>query len=466
MKRINLKPGDRVHFIGIGGIGMSGLAYLLTESGHRVSGSDLKDSNLLKNLRKKGAKVFIGHHEANLEKDINLVVYSTCIKENNPEIKKAKKLGIPIIHRQTMLSYLLDKNKGIAITGAHGKGTTTAFLGSILIKASLDPTIIVGAEVDDFGGNARSGKGDFSVMEADESDGTFTQLKPYYGVITNIDKEHLEHYESIENIVKANKEFIDNVKDEGCLFVKYGDENINKLLKAYKKRYKTFGFSRKADIYAKDIRTEQFITTFRCVYDAKDLGLFKIILPGEHNALNALAAILVALEIGIAPSTIKEALSFYKGALRRFELKGEHRGIIVIEDYAHHPTEIKATLEVCKNWNRGRVISIFQPHRFSRTRLLADEFSHAFELADEVILTDIYSAHEDSKKEVSSGLIFDKIKKRGKKNMCLLPKEEIVKHVCSKAESGDTILVLGAGDIGEISDKILERLKKTVLTIS
>jgi len=297
-------------------------------------------------------------------------------------------------------------------------------------------------------------------METDESDGSFVELQPYYAVLTNIDKEHLEHYKDMGNLISANRKFVDNIKKGGCLFCLYGDKNIQKALKDYRNRYKTFGFSSDSDLYAKDVEVQGITTTFKCLSLGKEIDKFKLMLPGSHNVLNALGAISVALEIGISPSIIKTALSNYKGAARRFEVKGDFGGILVIEDYAHHPTEIKATLEVCKHWHRGKVISIFQPHRFSRTQLLADEFGSAFDMADELILTDIYSAHEDPIKGVSTKLIFDKVKQKGKNEVCLIAKDEIVDYIGSRVNKGDIVLILGAGDIGDISVKIAQRLKE------
>jgi len=449
----------RVHFIGIGGIGMSAVAYVLQKLGHKISGSDLKDSNLIRRLAAGGAEISIGHKASNVKRGMDFVVYSPCIKSHNPEILKASSLNIPIVHRQKIISRLMHGKKGIAITGAHGKGTTTAFIGKILLEAGLDPTILVGAEVTDFDGNARLGKGDFFVLEADESDGSFAELESYYAVITNIDKEHLEYYKNIDNIIKTNRTFINNIRRDGLLFCLEGDEFIPAVLLDYEEEYKTFGFSPEADFSATNIRTEALTTTFDCVCDGKKLDAFQLNMPGEHNVLNALAAISIALKIGIDPAVIKKALADYKGALRRFEVKGECRNVMIIEDYAHHPTEIERTLQVCRDWNRGRIISVFQPHRFSRTKLLADDFARVFRLTDELILTDVYSAGETPMEGVSSKLILDGLKKSGKEKVCLLSKESIVEYLRPRLKKDDIILVLGAGDIGEISSDLLEMLR-------
>jgi len=458
---ISLKKKKKVHFIGIGGIGMSGVASLLLDLGHEVSGSDLKDSELIARLKAKGADIHIGHRSSNLKKGTDLVVYTPCVKTSNPEILKAatKELSIPVVHRHDILSLLMRSKKPIVVTGAHGKGSTTALIGNILLEAGLDPTVIVGAEVTDFGGNARMGEGDYFVLEADESDGSFVKLEPYYGVITNIDTEHLEHYKNIENIIKTNRVFIDNIKHGGMLFIQEKGMYASGLLKGYKKKCGTFSFSKDADIYAEDIKTDILTTTFKCVYKGKELGVFKLALPGRHNVLNALAAISVAMKIGIEPLIIEKALSGFRGAQRRFEVKGRFNDVLVVEDYAHHPTEIEATLRVCRDWDKGRVISIFQPHRFSRTKLLADEFARAFALSDEVILTDVYSAHEDSLEGVSSRLILDKLNNRGMARACLIAKDKIVEYLKPRVMKDDCLLVLGAGDIGDISEGLLEMLK-------
>ena len=440
---------------------MSAVAGVLLESGYGVSGSDLKENSLVSRLKETGADVVIGHRASNVKGNVDLVVYTSCIQAGNPEIFKAKMLELPVAHRIDVVAALMKRKVGIAVTGAHGKGTTTALIGCILVKAGLDPTVLVGAEVADFGGNFLAGKGDFLIAEADESDGSFLRLEPHYGVITNIDKEHLEHYGSIENIVNANRIFAGNVKRNGKLFCLEEDAHISRVLENYRKPYTTFGFSRIADIYASDIHTKQFVTDFECVYKGMNLGNFRLMLPGRHNVSNALAAISVALEIGVNPVIIRDALAGYKGASRRFEIKGRciSRNIIIIEDYAHHPTEIEVTLRVCRNWNKGRIISIFQPHRFSRTKLLAPDFARAFELTDELILTDVYGAHEDPLEGVSSGLILNSLKNMGKGKACLLSKEKVAEYLRPRIKKDDVILVLGAGDIGDISSALVEMIR-------
>jgi UDP-N-acetylmuramate--alanine ligase len=457
---IPLDKPKKIHFIGIGGIGMSGVALILRELGHEVSGSDVKDNHLLGRLRKHGARIFIGHEASHLREDTDVVVYTSCIAKKNPEVRKARALRIPLVHRQKLLAALMERKRSIAITGAHGKSTTAALMGSCLLKLGLDPTVVVGAEVPDLGGNARLGKSNIMVIEADESDGSLVELEPYYAIITNIDKEHIDYYRTIEAIVETNRKFVERIQDSGCLFCLHGDKHIADIIKNSNKPYVTFGFSEGADVIASATQIRGFATTFRCTYKKRALGDFKINLVGNHNVLNALAVIAVALEMGIKPSRLKEVMAGYRGARRRFEVKGRHRNIFVIEDYAHHPTEIEAILRACRRLKRGRIISIFQPHRFSRTKFLAHEFGRAFTMTDELILADIYSAHERPIKGVSSRLIFEQTKKNGKGNVALLAKEDITDYVLPRVREGDTILVLGAGDIGEVSDEIAVRLKQ------
>ena len=451
-----------VHFIGIGGIGMSALAHILLKARYKVSGTDLRRTNIINKLEASGAKIFIGHSASNICDDIGLVVYSSSISEDNPELRQAKMKNIPIIHRGDLLAYFVNSKKGIAVTGAHGKTTTTALVSMLFMKAGLDPTILVGAEVDDFGGNAVYGEGNYVIAEADESDGSFLKLKPFYEIITNIDMEHLDYYKDFDRIKQANQIFVENIKKDGCLFYNAEDENLKGIAANTAKRSRCFGMSEKADIFPRNVRMEGFCSTFECFYHQKYLSDIQLNVPGAHNILNSLAVILVGLEAGIKTDVIKSSLECYHGAKRRFQVKGVIDGVTVVEDYAHHPTEIRAVLNTCRAiWGHNkRIISIFQPHRFTRTMFLSDEFAKSLSASDKVILTDIYSAHETPIEGVSIKNIYDKTSKYNMQDVRILAKGDIISTIISELKRDDVVLVLGAGDIGEVSDELVDILKK------
>lgn len=454
-----LKNVRHIHFIGIGGIGMSSIAAILLDRNFSVSGSDIKPNRLTQELVKKGAKIFFGHNRSNLLKETGLVVYSTSIDEKNPEIMEARRKGTPIAHRSDIVAALVNPDKGIAVTGAHGKTTTTSLCAMLLTKAGLDPTVIVGGEAAFLSGNWRNGKSEFVVCEADESDGTFRKLKPFYAVLTNIDREHLEHYKDFEDLIMANKRFIDNIKDGGCLITSYDDQNIKRLLKDYKGRYLTYSISdRRADIYGFNIEMEKSHSSFEVMFKRENLGRFEMNIPGRHNVENSLAVILLGLELGTGMDKIRSALKEYRGALRRFEVKGEIGGIMIVEDYAHHPREITATIAACRNWPGRRLVGIFQPHRYTRTKFLKEEFGRCFLELDELILTDIYSASELPLEGVTTKIIYDEALKNGQKKAQLLKKEKIVPYLLNTLRGNEIVLVLGAGDIGELSSELVKEL--------
>lgn len=452
--------GRHIHFIGIGGIGMSSIASILLARGFNVSGSDIRPNRLTQDISRRGGRIFFGHSPLNLREETGLVVYSTSIGENNPEIIKARQRNIPIVHRSDIVAQLVNPKSGVAVTGAHGKTTTTALSALLLIKAGLDPTVVVGGEADFLGGNWRNGEGDYAVCEADESDGTFRKLKPRYAILTNIDHEHMEHYKDFEDLIMANKAFIENVKDGGRLITSYDDINIKRILKNYQRKFLRYSLSnKKADIHSEDIKADRSHTSFEAVFRGRDLGLFELNIPGRHNVENSLAVILLGIELGIDVDIIKDAVSDYKGTLRRFEIKADIDGIIIIEDYAHHPREIMATISSCRNWPGRRLIGVFQPHRYTRTRFLKKDFGKSFLELDELILTDIYSASEKPIEGVTTKIIYDEVVKNGQKNAHLLKKEEILPRLLKILKSGDIVLVLGAGDIGELSDELVKWLK-------
>ncbi|MFH1847593.1 MAG: UDP-N-acetylmuramate--L-alanine ligase [Candidatus Omnitrophota bacterium] len=455
-----LKNSRHIHFIGIGGIGMSGIARILQDRGFKVSGSDLKPNNLTDAIGAGGGSIFTGHRASNVPDDADMVVYSTCIKKDNPEMAKARGKKIPLLHRSDVLSELVNEKDGIAVSGAHGKTTTSALVSVLLEEAGFDPTVIVGGVMEYFGSNAKNGRGRLIVAEADESDATFTKLRPKYAILTNIDTEHLEYYGNMGRIKKASMDFMNNVRKDGCGIFCKDDPIISGMLKRCKSGFLTYGFSKDADLYAEDMRVKECEVSFRAIYKGRDLGVFAINIPGLHNAKNSLAAILLGLRLGIDADIIRRAMLLYKGAKRRFEIKALINGAMVVEDYAHHPTEIEATIRTCGGWPGRRLIGVFQPHRYTRTKFLKDKFAESLTGLDRLVLTDIYSASESPIKGVSSKSIYSRMVQSGYKNVSFLPKEKIAGYLCGIVREGDIVLVLGAGDIGDVSDELVERLKR------
>ncbi|MFH1189332.1 MAG: UDP-N-acetylmuramate--L-alanine ligase [Candidatus Omnitrophota bacterium] len=447
-----------IHFVGVGGIGMSAVAQVLMEMGHNVSGSDVERSHITRRLETMGGRMYAGHRSSNLPRGTDILVYSSSITEDNPEIREGRRRKTEIIHRARMLGEIFNGKKGIAVSGTHGKTTTTSFISVMLESARLDPTVIIGGEVSCFNGNAKLGKGPYAVAEADESDGSFVHLKPLYGVITNMEMEHLDYFKSLSHIHRSYRAFIDNIKGGGTVFYNHDDLNTKIALKGYRRKSASFGFSEDADIYPINIKMEGFDTSFGCVYKHKVLGTVHLRIPGRHNILNAMAAILVGLRIGIAFKNIARALGDFDGAKRRFQLRADAGGVMLIDDYAHHPTEIKAVLDACRNWDGKRIIAIFQPHRYSRTKFLAEQFGRCFRGVDKLILTDIYAASEKAIKGVSIMNIYDKAKASGMKDIRVMKKDLIPEYVMRVKRPGDMILVLGAGDVKAVADRLSDML--------
>ncbi|MDD5432193.1 MAG: UDP-N-acetylmuramate--L-alanine ligase [Candidatus Omnitrophica bacterium] len=447
------------HFIGIGGIGMSGIAQLFLKNGVKVSGSDLKESHSTNELKAKGAEIFIGHDAQNIN-GASLVIYSSAIKDNNPEIILAKKQGIPLIKRAEALAQLMSEKSVVAVSGSHGKTTTTSLISYLLIEAGLNPTVAVGGILRNIGTNAFFGNGKFFVAEADESDGSFLYYRPKYSIVTNIDREHLDYYTDFESELKAFRKFIDQTDKTGCVFYCKDDDNLNNLLKGYKHKKISFGLKENAEVYAKSIIFEGLSSEFDCFHKEKFVGKFSLSLGGRHNISNALSVIALGLELGLDLKFIKKALKDYKGSGRRAEIKYKDNDYLVIDDYAHHPTEIKATLSALKNLQKNRVITVFQPHRYSRTKLLLEEFKKAFDMADYLILTDIYAASEEPIEGVTGEILAELIKKNlNGKTVCFLPKNKIVEHILSIIKPGDLVATLGAGDITKLSDELAQKIK-------
>jgi len=439
---------------------MSGIAQLLLRGGSKVSGSDLKDSSNIKELKALGAQIFIGHNPENI-KGASLVIYSSAIKENNSEIAAAKKAGIPIIKRAQALARLMGEKTVITVTGSHGKTTTTSLVSYLLLEAGLSPSVAIGGILKNIDSNACLGDGKFFVAEADESDGSFLYYRPKYSIITNIDREHLDYYKEFSRELGAFREFINNTEEGGCVFACDDDANLKSILAGYKNRYVLFGMKENADIYPGNIQFRGLSSEFDCYYKNKFVDRFALNLGGMHNISNALSVIALGMELGIGLDFIKKTLGQYKGAKRRLEVKSGDSQIMVVDDYAHHPTEIKATLAALKNLNPKRVIAIFQPHRYTRTKILLDEFSASFDSADYVIITDIYAASEIPLEGVSGRLLSDKIKERSpSKEVIFLAEEEIIGQISEIARPGDLVITLGAGDIVKISDELVERVKR------
>jgi len=447
------------HFVGIGGIGMSGIAHLLLKRGLRVSGSDLKENRVTEELKRLGAEIFIGHRQENI-KDQEVVVYSSAIRQDNPEMLQAKGLNIPMIKRAEALAELMREKTAITIAGSHGKTTTTALISYMLIEAGLCPTVAIGGILKNIDTNACLGSGEFFVAEADESDGSFLNYTPKYSVITNIDYEHMDYYHNFENELSAFKEFIRRTRKDGCIFACFDDAHLPGLLRDYSGRYLSFGINQAADIYAKNILLNNLTSDFDCFFKNKFIARFHLALGGTHNISNSLAVIGLGLELGIDIGYIRRTLEGYKGAGRRLEIKFRNDKYLVIDDYAHHPTEIKATLEAATHLNARRKIAIFQPHRYSRTQLLLNELASAFNQADYLIVTDIYAASEQAIPGIDAQTLLKKIQDHGNgKTVLYLPKEKIVEQIKKVILPGDLVITLGAGDIQKVSDALAEELK-------
>jgi len=448
-----------MHFIGIGGIGMSGIAEILINLGYDVSGSDLRESEQTKRLRQLGATIYIGHYPSNI-KDYHVVVTSSAISKNNPEIIEAKKRKIPVIHRSEMLAELVRLKHGIGVAGTHGKTTTSSMLAYILYHGGLNPTAVVGGKVLNFGSNARIGEGQYFVFEADESDGSFLKLLPTIGIVTNIDADHLDHYKYFEGIKEAFITYMNNIPFYGYSVVCMDDPVVAEVLPRIERPYVTYGFNPGANFKATNIKLLNGSTRYSCYYNDKLLGEIVLNLLGKHNIINSLAVVAVALELGLTFGVIAEAIAQFQGVGRRLEKIGETNGIIVVDDYGHHPTEIRATLDALKQLGK-RVIVVFQPHRYTRTQYLYDEFGQAFTMADELFLTEIYPAGEEPIEGVSSNLIQKSVKKHEGRDVVVIPHlDQVPDYICSIVKEGDVIVTLGAGDIYKVGHTILSMLDK------
>ncbi len=462
---------QRIHFVGIGGIGMSGIAEVLLNLGYRISGSDLKTSPVTERLAALGAAIFEGHSAANVS-SADVIVTSSAISVDNPEVAEARRLHVPVIQRAEMLAELMRLKYGIAIAGMHGKTTTTSMVAAVLAAGGLDPTVVVGGRVDAMGSNARLGKSQYLVAEADESDKSFLKLSPILSVVTNIDREHMDCYRDMRDVRRTFLEFMERVPFYGVVVGCNDDAVLRRLLPRVHRRVTTYGTSRGSDFLIR-VRASQSVSAlsaanaakhsplirFQVAYKENDLGEFTLRVPGTHNVLNATAAIAVGAALDIPTAQIRSALEGFRGVDRRFQFKGATAGVTVIDDYGHHPTEIRATLAAARQCGFRRVHVIFQPHRFTRTRDLMDEFTSAFADADSVWLLDIYPANEKPIEGITAEALARRIAGAGKRDVAYAPSfSEAVGSVAAMAKPGDMVLTLGAGSVSQLGSTLLEKL--------
>ncbi|NOT35483.1 MAG: UDP-N-acetylmuramate--L-alanine ligase [Candidatus Eisenbacteria bacterium] len=449
----------RIHLIGIGGSGMCGIAEVLLTMGYQVSGSDMKASDVTDRLVSLGGRVFVGHAASNME-GADVVVFSTAVPADNPELVEARRLGVPVIGRAEMLAELMRMKYGIAVGGAHGKTTTTSMVAAVLARGGLDPTIVVGGRLRALGTHARLGHGQFLVAEADESDGSFLRLSPALTVITNIDREHLDHYGSLEEVRQAFVYFANRVPFYGVTVLCIDDPEVREILPRVTKRVLRYGLGPDAELRATDIELLPHGSRFTVASNGRVLGVIEMQVPGQHNVLNALAAIGVGLEIEIGFAHIAEGLADFHGVARRFETRGEQAGVRVVDDYAHHPTEIAATLAAARGLG-GRRLVLFQPHRFSRTQALAREFGGVWKDADHVWVLDVYAAGEKPLAGVSGRTVVESAEAQGAKQVRFAPDAAAaVREIELEARAGDVVLTLGAGDVWKLADEILKGLSR------
>ena len=446
----------RVHFVGIGGVGMSGLAEILVASGYAVSGSDLRTSQTCERLERLGIRITLGHDAAAVG-DADVVVYSSAISPGNPELRAADEQKIAVIPRAEMLAELMRMKYGVAIAGSHGKTTTTSLVGAVLQAGGLEPTTIVGGRVKSLGSNSKLGAGDVLVAEADESDGSFLRLVPTVVVITNVDREHLDHYETFEHLVRSFLDFANRVPFYGASVLCLDDPVIQGLLPEVTRRTWTYGLSTQAEVSAESLEARGLAMRFAVRVRGQPLGPIELTMPGEHNVTNALAAIAVGLEFDVSFALIREALEGFEGVERRFEVLGEREGRLVIDDYAHHPAEIRATLAAARQALGRRIVAVFQPHRYTRTRDVFDDLARAFHDADEVVITDIYAAGEPKLANVTAEALALAARERGHRGVHFVAeKSEIAAALGDLARDGDAVIFMGAGDIGRVAHAYTE----------
>ena len=446
----------KIHFVGIGGIGMSGIAEVLHNLHYEVTGSDQAESATTIRLTEMGVKIRIGHQAENVG-STHVVVISSAIRSNNPEVLEARRRGVPVIPRAEMLAELMRLKSGIAVAGSHGKTTTTSLVSTML--SGMDPTIVIGGKLKGLGSNAKLGQGDLLVAEADESDGSFLLLSPTVAVVTNIDREHMDHFQSMEDLKRGFLDFMNKVPFYGLTIACKDDQNVRDLLPRVHRRVLTYGITADAQLVAREISRLPYGSKFKAFLKGAELGEFEIPIPGVHNVSNALAAIGVGLELGMEPSEISLALSSFSGIQRRFELKGQGRGIRIFDDYAHHPAEIKATLLAARSLAPGRLLVLFQPHRYTRTRDLMAEFFSAFHAADGVYLMDIYAASEPPIEGIHARVLESGIREYSRVDVVYRgDRGRLVEQLQRELRDGDVLFTMGAGDVYRVGEELVDRL--------
>jgi UDP-N-acetylmuramate--alanine ligase len=457
---VKFKKIKRLHFVGIGGTGMCGIAEILWNLGYEVTGSDMRNSESTERLEKLGIKIYLEHKKENMN-DADVLVISSAVKDSNPEVVFARENKIPVIRRAEMLGELMRMKYGIGVAGTHGKTTTTSMIGHILTEAGLDPTIIVGGRVMSLGSNAKLGQGEYLVAEADEFDRSFLRLTPTIAVVTTLEAEHLDYYKDLEEIKSVFTEFVNKVPFYGSVILCLDEEAIQEIMPGIERPIVTYGLVPQADLVAHSIQFSENQSLFRIRNRGKDLGEISLLVPGIHNVKNCLAALCVGLELEIPFEKMKKALSEFKGVSRRFEIKGEIDGVMIADDYAHHPTEIKATLKAARDGYKKRIIAIFQPHLYSRTRDFYKEFGKSFFDSDLLIVTDVYPAREEPVPGITGELIVSKAKEFGHKEVFYIPrKEEIIPFLSGILKENDLVITIGAGDIYRVGENLVSVLKK------
>jgi len=452
---------QHIHFVGVGGIGMSGIAELLLNLGYQVSGSDLRGSEVTERLESMGARVERGHAAEHL-REVDVVVVSSAVPATNPEVVEARRRGVPVIPRAEMLAELMRLKFGVAVGGSHGKTTTTSMVGHLLQDGALDPTVVVGGKVNTLGTSVRLGQGDYLVAEADESDGSFLVYAPTVAVVTNIDPEHMDHYGTMDALRDAFAQFVNRVPFYGLAVLCLDHPEVQSLIPRVEKRYTTYGFSSQADWHAQDLQNEGLSTSFEVICRGESLGRFTLPMVGRHNVLNALAALVVADELGVGREALRAGLATFGGVQRRFTLKGEVGGVSVVDDYGHHPAEVRAVLRGAREAFDRRIVAVFQPHRYSRTRDCMDDFAHAFNEADLLVVTDIYPAGEAPIEGISGASLVEAIRGHGHKGVEHIGAlDDVATQLTPRLEAGDLVITFGAGDVNKAGLALLDLLRQT-----
>jgi len=454
-----LKKIQHIHFVGIGGSGMSGIAEVLINLGYKVSGSDLKETEVTQRLASLGGAIFIGHKDEQVG-DAHVVVTSSAVLPDNPEVVQAKKLKIPVIPRAEMLAELMRLKYAVTIAGCHGKTVTTSLVSMVLAEGGLDPTVVIGGRLKNIGSSAKLGRGEFMVAEADESDGSFLKLTPTIALVTNIDDDHLDYYKTLDNIKNAFVQFVNRVPFYGSIILCGEDQNIKSIIPQITRKYYTYGRGKNYDFYVENVTYEGMHSEYDFYFSGRNLGRLRLNFPGAHNVLNSLGAAAVGVELGIEFEKIRKAFLDFTGVSRRLEIKVVKNDIMFMDDYGHHPTEIRASLETIRSiWPERRLLVIFQPHRYTRTRDLAEKFGPSFASADRIWLTDIYSAGEKPIPGITSSLILESFPAEKRKSVRLISdREALIEEVVKTLRSKDVLLTLGAGDVYKIGDEILKKI--------